>query len=452
MTNSLVRLTWQKHADEDSNTKYVVERRYVPLSQPSAVSGLSFEGFGYVNFSNDPFDGGKKFKTKLSFRTSSPNGLLFVAFKSDWSSYAYLQLTNEKLKFAVKGDKGSVDVTAVESLSDGLFHIVEAEKMESNSDTLRLTVDGIVASRNDTKGIDIDVTVDNAYVGGVHPTFDVKSSALSQDSGFIGCMDVIQLDDDKSFDLQKYESYENVRFSNNGCPPAVQAGMHFRGTGYAKLNVSSSSSGRIRFGFRMRTSWPNGVLLAAYSDDETYYLFFEARIDGLDLRYRNSKSISSSAFLFRVRPRTVNMCDGAWHAVTLAIDASSLVVTVDGVAHKTSFKITDVKTYLSKIMENFYIGGMEDVKGSSPTMDEIALGYGVNVTSYGGCLADFKVNGQLIDCAKKRIASLNVSFAGCPDFTWGGPTCIDQVLRVGSKGEGEETLTDKTVEAFAGLF
>ena len=107
MTNSSVQLTWQKHSDEDSNTKYVVERRYVPLSQPSAVSGLSFEGFGYIKFSADPFDGGKTFKTKLSFRTLAPNGLLFAAFKSDWSSYAYLQLTNGTLKFAVKSDKGS---------------------------------------------------------------------------------------------------------------------------------------------------------------------------------------------------------------------------------------------------------------------------------------------------------------------------------------------------------
>ena len=335
-------------------------------------------------------------------------------------------------------------------MSDGLFHTVEAEKRESNSDTLNLTVDGIVASTNDNKGIDVDVTVDSVYVGGVPPTLDVKSSVLSEDDGFIGCMNVSQLDDNKSFDLLQNKSYENVRSSSNGCPPAVQVGMHFRGTGYARLDLSSSPSGHIHFGFRMRTSWSNGLILAAYSDDETNFLFVETRIDGLDLRYRKDYY---SAFIFRVRPRTVSMCDGAWHTVTIAIDTASLVVTIDGVAHNTSFKITDVKTYSSKIMENVYLGGMEH-KGSSPTMDEIAIGYGVNLTSYGGCLADFKVNRKLVDCAKKRMASLNVSFAGCPDFTWGGPKCADQLLHVGSKGKkGKDILTDiNGVKAFTGLF
>ncbi|XP_065839051.1 usherin-like [Oscarella lobularis] len=205
--------------------------------------------------------------------------------------------------------------------------------------------------------------------------------------------------------------------------------MHFRGTGYAKLTVSSSSSGQLQLSFRIRTSWPNGLLLAAYSDDRGDFLFIETHV-----RYKKGSNSSGGPFLVRFLPRAVSLCDGAWHTVILAIDKSSFVVTVDGVSHNTSSQITD-------IMENFYLGGIEN-KGLPPTMAEVALGYGVNVTSFGGCLADFKVNGQLLDYVMARNASLNVSFAGCPDFTWGGPTCKDQVLHIGSKGEGNETLTD----------
>ena len=450
VTKSSVQLEWQKHSNEDSNTQYVIERRYVPASQPSAVAGLFFEGFGYIKFSNDPFDGGKKFKTTLTFRTLAPNGLLFVAFRSDWSTYAYLQLTNGRLKFAVKSDKDSVDLSTTVTLNDGQFHTVEAEKRDKDSETLKLTVDGTKTSKGVNKGRDIDVSVDRVYVGGLTSTQYVKPGVFSQTDGFIGCMNIGQLEDLKLFDLLKSQSYDNVRWITNGCPPAVQAGMHFRGTGYAKLTLSPTLSGRLIFNFRLRTSWSNGLLLAAYSNDKGEFLFFESRVNGLDLRYRKGYAGSDGPFLIRVRPRTGSLCDGAWHTVSLAIDTTSIVVTVDGVAYSTPSKITNVQTYTSEIIQNFFLGGLEP-SGSSPTMVEKALGYGVNVSSYGGCLADFEVNGQLVDYVKNRILSSNVSFAGCPDFTWEGPTCADQVLHVGSKGKGQERLTDTNgVKAFTG--
>ena len=449
---SSVQIAWQKHDKEDENTKYVVEKRYVPASQPSAIAGLSFEGYGYIKFTwGDAFDGGDSFITKLSFRTFIPDGLLFIAFKDDWSSYAYLQLANGKLKFAVKSDKSSSDVTTTVALNDGQFHTVEAEKRESTKRTLKLTVDAVLKFVDVNSGRDISVSVDTVFVGGITSDFIGKaSSVLSHTEPFIGCMQIDQLDNDRTFDLLKNRSYENVRWSSNGCPPAVDKGMHFRGTGYAKLTLSPSSSIQLQVSFRIRTSWPNGLLLAAYSNDESNFLFIESRVDGLELRYKKGDQSADGPFLFRVRPKDVSLCNGAWHTVNVTIDTTYLAVTVDGVSHRTSSEITDVLAYSSNILENFYFGGMEH-KGASPTMDEIALGYGVNVTSYGGCLADLEVNGQLIDVSKVRSASLNVSFAGCPDFTWNGPTCQDQIVRVGTKGKNEETLKDTSgVEAFSG--
>ena len=449
VTESSVELQWRKHSNEDNNTKYVIERRDVPASQPSAIAGFSFEGFGYVNFDNSPFDGGKKFLTKLTFRTLAPNGLLFVAFKSDWSSYAYLQLTDGKLIFAVKSGIGSLNVSTTVTLNDGRFHTVQAEKKENNKETLKLTVDKMKSSKGVEMGKNIDVRVDSVYVGGMSLNQSVDAGVLSQTDGFIGCMTVNQLESGKKFDLEKNQSYENVRWITNGCPPAVHAGMHFRGAGYAKLTLSPSSSSQLKVSFRIRTSWSNGLLLAAYSNGKGEFLFVESRVNGLDLRYRSGFGPSDGPFLVQVRPETVSVCDGAWHTVSLAIDTAFLVVTVDGVAHNTSCNITNVQMYSTDIMENVYLGGMD----STPKIVQKALGYGVNLTSYGGCLADFKVNEQLVDYVKKRIVSLNVSFAGCPDFTWEGPTCVDQVLRVGSKGEGEESLKDNNgVKAFTGLF
>ena len=444
VTKSSVQIQWENHSQEDSQTKYVIERRYVPASQPSAVAGLAFDGFGYINVSSNSFNGGNEFRMILSFRTFSPSGLLFLAFKNDWTSYTYLQLQNGKLNFVVRPNAKSAIVSATETLNDGQFHSVIAEKRKGGN-PLVLTVDG---NEKSEKGGGGSVSVESVYVGGVSSTHSVDRSVLNQVDGFVGCMNVKQLDDGKSFDLLKNESYENVRWSSNGCPPAVQNGMHFRGTGYAKLALSSSGS-QLDFNFRMRSSWPNGLLLAAYSNNRSDFLFVELRIDGLDLRYRNG--LSYGPFLVPVRPKGISLCDGAWHTVSLSIGAGYLTTTVDGVALKTS-RITKVQTFSSEIMTNFYLGGMEQ-EGESPTMEEIALGYGVKVTNYGGCLADFKVNGQTVDFLKVRTSSFGVSFAGCPDFTWAGPTCRDQLINVGSVGAGNETLTDTSgLEPFTGLF
>ena len=269
MTGSSVLLKWTKHPEEDSNTKYFVERRYIPASQPSAVVGISFDGFGYMKYrTNAVFNGGKAFTMELTFRTSSPNGLLFFAFKNNWSSYAYLKLTNGKLDFAVKSKDGSVNLSST-AITLNEFHTVKAEKRQNDDDTLRLTVDGGTTGSASVKdGGKIEVRVNSVYVGGVPSTvLVVEPSILSQVDGFVGCMNVEQLDNGKSFGPNGLTNSLNVRSSANGCPPAVQEGMHFRGTGYAKLTLSSSSSGQLQFDFRMRTSWPNGLLLAAYDND-----------------------------------------------------------------------------------------------------------------------------------------------------------------------------------------
>ena len=453
-TKSSVQIQWQNHLQEDKETKYVIERRYVPASQPSAVAGLSFDGFGYIKSSSNSFSGGDEFKTILSFRTFAPNGLLFVAFTNDWTSYAYLQLQNGTLQFAAaaakQGKKSAlIRVSATVALNDGQFHRVIAENSNPPGNTLlKLTVDGTSYEKSATGGSGTDVSVDSVYVGGVPSTQYVDRGVLTQVDGFVGCMNVKQLDEGKSFDLLKNESYENVRWSSNGCPPAVQNGMHFRGTGYAKLALSSSDS-QLDFNFRMRSSWPNGLLLAAYSNSRSDFLFVELRTDGLNLRYRNG--LSDGPFLVPVRPKGISLCDGAWHTVSLSIGAGNLTTTVDGLALNSSSQITKVRAFSSEIMTNFYLGGMER-EGESPTMEEIALGYGVNVASYGGCLADFEVNGQMVDVLKERNSSFGVSFAGCPDFTWAGPTCRDQLLSVGSVGAGNDTLTDTSgLKPFTGL-
>ena len=132
----------------------------------------------------------------------------------------------------------------------------------------------------------------------------------------------------------------------------------------------------------------------------------------------------------------------------------SFIVRVHNAESKEVSHIVNATKFASKIFQNVYVGGMPryDLLETRPTPVEVALGFGVNVTGYGGCLADFSVNEALIDVVKKREESVNVSFAGCPNFPWSGPVCKDQLVAINpaSGNEEDNTVTDADVEAFTG--
>ncbi|XP_065846570.1 uncharacterized protein [Oscarella lobularis] len=249
------------------------------------------------------------------------------------------------------------------------------------------------------------------------------------------------------FDSSKIERLVNVVQENGGCPPSVEKAMHFRGSGYVKLNLSSSQiHDELQFRFRIRTSWPDGLLLAAFGNVSKDFLFVETRgRDGINVRYRTNEE--------RVNVIRVNrcvLCDSLWHEIDLSITDRLIIVRVDNAEDEEVAHIINVRQFSLDILQNVYVGGLPqyDLSETRPTPVEVALGVGVNVTGYGGCLTNFSVNKRPIDVVKKREENVNVSFAGCPNFPWSGPVCEDQLVDIHSASGNESVVTDTSVEAF----
>ncbi|XP_065826080.1 uncharacterized protein [Oscarella lobularis] len=396
------------------------------MSQPCTVPGFLFEGFGYVLLSPGQFIGGEEFKIKLFFRTTNPDGMLFAAFKSDALSYVYLALIDGELEFGVQADgNNSQSIRTEGKWNKDRFYRVEAMKTVTKV-ILRVYYgsQGLLAyneTKCDSKTV---VVVDNSYVGGL----PVNASRLLPDSiGFIGCIRVMFFYSSKAqFNSSKIQKLVNVVQENDGCPPSVEKAMHFRGSGYVRLNLSSSAriNDELHFRFRVRTSWPNGLLLAAFGNVSKNFLFVETRgRDGIDVRYRTNKE--------RVNVIRVNrciLCDGSWHEIDLSITDRFIIVRVD---NEDISPIINVTEFSSEILQNVYFGGLPqyDLSETKPTPVEVALGVGVNVTGYGGCLANFSVNEILIDVVKKRAGSANL-------------------IDINSASENGRAVTDTNVEAF----
>ena len=302
-----------------------IQRRYVPMSQPCAVPGFLFEGFGYVLLAPDKFILKKFQHINLFFRTTYPDGMLFTAFRKDSSSYAYLALIKGELEFGVKGDGDDHQSirTYYTKWNDNRFYRVEARKTIVEQKLILRVYYGSkrLFTNTDIKknGGETVITVDHSYLGGLPENASLKFSlpTLPDSIGFIGCIRVMFLHRSTlKFDLSKIKRLVNVVQENGGCPPSVEKAMHFRGSGYVKLNLSSSQiNDELQFRFRIRTSWPNGLLLAAFGHTSKDFLFVETRgRDGIDVTYRGNEE--------RVNVIHVNqlvLCDGSWHEIGLSL-------------------------------------------------------------------------------------------------------------------------------------
>ncbi|XP_065826558.1 uncharacterized protein [Oscarella lobularis] len=448
---SSAKLRWHP-TNHQSIQETRIQRRYVPMSQPCAVPGFLFEGFGYVHLAQDQFIGGEEFKIKLFFRTANPDGILFAAFKSDASLYVYLALIDGQLKFRVEcegNNKQSIETD--KTWNDNRFYRVEAVKTNEN-----IILQVVTGNRTNLFNTSIKCgktfVVHSSYIGGPPTDASLKSSLptlLSDRIGFIGCIRVMFLHDKNAeFNSSKVQKLVNVVQENGGCPPSFEKAMHFRGSGYVKLGLSSSSqiNEKLHFRFRIRTSWPNGLLLAAFRDASKDFLFVETRgRDGIDVRYRTNEERVNI-----IRANRCVLCDGSWHEIGLLITNESFTVRIDNEKSKELAHTINVREFASEILQNVYLGGMPqyNLSETRPTPVEVALGFGVNVTRYGGCLADFSVNETSIDVVKKREDSVKVSFAGCPDFPWSGPICEEQLMDINSANKEDRTVTDTKVEAF----
>ena len=375
----------------DANNQ-TIQRRSVPMSQSCAVPGFLFEGFGYVLLAPDQFIGEKLQHISLFFRTTNPDGILFAAFRNDLSSYVYLTLIQGELEFRVKGDGDDYQsIRTHKRWDDNRFYRVEARTSKKEKLVLRVWYGSEELFEHvkplKKKGETVTVVVDNSYVGGL-PTYSSPLRLLPDSIGFIGCIRVMFLyRSTDEFDSSKIGRLVNVVQENGGCPPSVEKAMHFRGSGYVKLNLSSSQiNDELQFRFRIRTSWPNGLLLAAFGDMSRDFLFVETRgRGGINVRYRTNEE--------RVNVIRVNrciLCDGSWHEIGLSITDRLIILRVDNAEDEVAHFI-NVKEFASEILQNVFVGGLPqyNLSETKPTPVEVAFGVGVNVTGYGGCLAIF---------------------------------------------------------------
>uniref|UniRef100_A0A667ZS91 Chondroitin sulfate proteoglycan 4ba n=1 Tax=Myripristis murdjan TaxID=586833 RepID=A0A667ZS91_9TELE len=322
---------------------------------------------------------------RIRFRTSSTNGLLFLA--AGRTDYLLLELHAGRLQ--LKLDLGSgerlLHSDRGTQLNDMAWHFVEVHQKHLN---VTLTVDKNSHTSLEMPGPYQDLNiVDGLYLGG---SGGLDRLYLPRHlTGFRGCMDEAVFNEhDMLSSLRPYPGFKSVHEVSLGCSPQFFASEEDSISLFSSRAYISLPSWNIQqegiFECAVHTSAKEGIVLYT-SAREGDFVALEIQ-DGLLVAI-----VGKGGAKIELRSLTfVN--DRKWHSVKLYLNSKSLDLTVDEELVKTNIgsraKGLQLKGFL-------FVGGIDDSTRSE--VRKIGLvsvsGKRVRGGSLKGCLKNIKVNG-----------------------------------------------------------
>ncbi|XP_008293396.1 chondroitin sulfate proteoglycan 4 [Stegastes partitus] len=347
-----------------------------------AASGASFYGDGFVQLKAT--ESSDHNVLRIRFRTSSTNGLLFLA--AGQTSYLLLELHAGRLQ--LKLDLGSgeqmLESERGTQLNDLAWHSVEVRHDQLN---IILTVDKNSHTTVKMPGSHHNLNVvDGFYVGG---SGGLDRLYLPRNPiGFRGCMEEVVFNEhDLLSSLRPYTGFKNVHEVSLGCSPQFFATEEdpisfFSSRAYISLPTWNAQQEAV-FECVVHTSAKEGIILYN-SAREGDFVALEIQ-EGLPVAI-----VGKGGAKTELRSLTF-INDRKWHSIKMHFSSKSLELAVDGETVKSSIssrsKGLQLKGYL-------FVGGIDD--GTRSEARKVGLtsvsGKRVRGGSFKGCVKNIEVN------------------------------------------------------------
>ncbi|XP_033329969.2 laminin subunit alpha [Megalopta genalis] len=358
--------------DGENNQNEAIERDKLINFQPS--TGYRFDKHGYAILSKNASQispDKKKFSIKLTFKTFSEDGLIYLMGKG--KQFLSLEMRNGHVLYQYDLGEGETNITSVNKYNDGNWHNLEALRFEKMG---VLKVDGVdmVSSKafGNNKNL---VSSDHLYFGGYPPNTRHPYEQVTND-GFEGCIDDVVILDTVVDLTRNVQAFGVIP----GCPVRFASLVSFEENmpGYVKWpNITLQDTLQVNLKFKTLAS--DGLIFYV-SDPETGAVSFLSLIDGVLVFNSLSEPLRSSS-------SGIKFNDNEWHVVTATHSKNSLQLDID-----------DTKTYTNDIapstlnipLGSLYIGGLSATFGIPPTGE---------MTPFVGCIGDTTLNGVIINFA-----------------------------------------------------
>nr|XP_046239587.1 usherin [Scatophagus argus] len=405
---------------------YQVERTDVSFSnsQDPVVRGTRFPGNSYHQFPSDTLPTNTDFTgVKLSFKTRSPDGLVFCAFSpGTQEEFLALQIKDGRPYFLFDPQGSAVAVRVQDDggrrYDDGQWHSIAATRRGAVGTIVVNNQYGGSASASSGSTIIGENT--GVFFGGLPENFTLlredPGEARLVRQGFSGCLRDVSLkvtdspsEEWKSLDwtaaTKKVEAYD----SWEGCPVQTVDGAHFLGHGYLEMSRDVFSGGRdfdISMGFR--TDQLNALLLFTYSTQTTDYMLVELEAGLLSFILASGGHVTELSMWVGL-----SYCDGDWKQLSLAKRGSLVSAAVDDWAEETRGVGEAVRL---RVDSPLYLGGVP-TELIHPALDRRSHKHGL-----GGCIRGLTIRSdetnhpvsQSVNLSVASRRSVRVYLDGCP--------------------------------------
>uniref|UniRef100_A0A8C4FEJ6 Chondroitin sulfate proteoglycan 4ba n=1 Tax=Dicentrarchus labrax TaxID=13489 RepID=A0A8C4FEJ6_DICLA len=346
-------------------------------------STSSFYGDGFVQLKAT--ESSNHNTLRVRFRTSSTNGLLFLA--AGQTDFFLLELRAGRLQLKLDFGSGEQVLQSEQGtqLNDLAWHSVEVHHVQHN---ITLTVDKNSHTSVKMSGSHHDLHIlDGLYVGG---SGGLDRLYLPRDPiSFRGCMDEVVFNEhDLLSSLRPYTGFKNVHEVSLGCSPQFFATEEdpisfFSSRAYVSLPTWNAQQ-EVVFECVVHTSAKEGIILYNSARDGGF-MAVEIQ-EGLPVAI-----IGKGGTKTELRSLTF-INDRKWHSVKLHFSSKSLELSVDGEMVKSSIgsrsKGLQFKGFL-------FVGGIDD--STRAEVRKVGLvsvsGKRVRGGSFKGCLKNIEVNG-----------------------------------------------------------
>ncbi|XP_048876342.1 chondroitin sulfate proteoglycan 4-like [Brienomyrus brachyistius] len=366
--------------------------------------GASFYGDGFVQLKTA--ESSSQTSLHIRFRTSSSNGMLFLA--AGQSDYCLAELSSGYLQVRLELGSGERLLRSERRmpLNDMAWHSVELHHEQYN---VTLILDKHSQASLEMPGPEHELNIqEGLYVGG---TGGLDKPYLTTDPvGFRGCIDEVLFNQHNLLSsLRPYYGFKNVHEVSLGCSPQFLASedepiSFFSSKAYISFPPWNAQQEGI-FEFVVHTSAEEGIILynSARHDD---FIAMEIR-GGLPVavvgKGGTKTELRSLSF--------VN--DQKWHHVKLHFTSKSLELTVDEETVITSISSHSRALHLKG---SLFVGGIDESTRS--VVRKLGLvsvsGKRIRGGSFKGCLKDINVNGVKIGLPNVMV-SKDVSVGCEPD-------------------------------------
>ncbi|NXY25801.1 CSPG4 protein, partial [Atrichornis clamosus] len=362
---------------------------------------VSFYGDSFVEL--NMAEASSRTSLQLRFRTSKPQGLLFLA--AGKTDYCLMELSSGYIQLRINFGAGErvLHSQQMPQLNDLTWHLVE---LHHEQDNVTLVIDKHDRTSAKMPGILHELNIDYGFYIGGTSKLDVPY-IVGALPNFRGCLDDVLFNQlDILMPLRPSPGFKNIREVSVGCSDEFFAGedepiSFFSSRSYVSFPSWSVDDEGV-FEYTLQTSAARGLLLyhAGQAGDFIAMEMEDGLIKACVGKRKNRTLLYSQ--------RSVN--DSRWHYIKLKFAAEYLQLTLD---EETVKKSLPPHSKLPLLKGSLFVGGVDDsIRTEVIKLNLISVsGKYARGGSFKGCLRNLKANSEK-KSLKNVLVTKDIS-AGC---------------------------------------